>query len=280
MSTKPKVFLSYAREDRKAVLEIFEFLRQNGCDPWMDVEQLLAGQDWEREIETTIEKSDYFIVCLSTNAVDKVGYVQAELKQGLDILRRFPEGKIYLIPLRLDECKVPRSLSRIHYLDWFDSGASKKLLEVVKLGHRRAKDKPSPPIIETKTDIESPDIQTTMDIFSSEPVGRFSDNLSLVVSDVSSIRDKGEDFNLSLSDIKTSLENQLEQTRRRALDDGLDSVEQGALLEQAKRLQAALKRIDNGTYGICVICGTPIEIERLRAFPWATTCLHCSRDSR
>jgi DnaK suppressor protein len=35
---------------------------------------------------------------------------------------------------------------------------------------------------------------------------------------------------------------------------------------------AALKKIDNGAYGMCEVCGEPIELERLSANPAATTC--------
>lgn len=40
----------------------------------------------------------------------------------------------------------------------------------------------------------------------------------------------------------------------------------------------ALKKIDDGTYGICANCGKPqvIDIKRLKAFPEAKTCLKCS----
>ncbi|GHO88539.1 TraR/DksA family transcriptional regulator [Dictyobacter formicarum] len=40
-----------------------------------------------------------------------------------------------------------------------------------------------------------------------------------------------------------------------------------ALLAQ---INDALKRIEDGTYGFCVVCGKPISEERLRAIPWAT----------
>jgi RNA polymerase-binding transcription factor DksA len=40
------------------------------------------------------------------------------------------------------------------------------------------------------------------------------------------------------------------------------------LLEE---IDAALKRIDDGTYGICEVDGTPIEFDRLQALPWART---------
>ena len=42
-------------------------------------------------------------------------------------------------------------------------------------------------------------------------------------------------------------------------------------------IEAALKRIDDGTYGTCVNCGKPIAEERLAAIPWATHCIDCKR---
>jgi len=45
---------------------------------------------------------------------------------------------------------------------------------------------------------------------------------------------------------------------------------------------AALKRIDNGDFGICLECEEPISPKRLAALPWAGYCLHCQelRDSQ
>ena len=41
------------------------------------------------------------------------------------------------------------------------------------------------------------------------------------------------------------------------------------------QIEAALKRIDAGTFGLCQICGKPIAPERLEALPWATDCIDC-----
>lgn len=45
------------------------------------------------------------------------------------------------------------------------------------------------------------------------------------------------------------------------------------LEEQYDRVIGALDRIAKGTYGICAVCGKPIEAERLDADPTATTCI-------
>lgn len=84
-----------------------------------------------------------------------------------------------------------------------------------------------------------------------------------------SLEDETQELSLQdnhLGDIATA-------TFDRELDEGL---EEGAerRLEQVDR---ALRRIDEGTYGICEACGKPIAEERLRAVPWATLCIDDQR---
>ena len=43
-------------------------------------------------------------------------------------------------------------------------------------------------------------------------------------------------------------------------------------------IDAALKRIDDGTYGICTNRGEQIPVERLEALPYATLCIDCQRE--
>lgn len=42
-------------------------------------------------------------------------------------------------------------------------------------------------------------------------------------------------------------------------------------------IDAALDRIEAGSYGQCVNCGAHIPEERLEAMPWATLCIDCKR---
>jgi DnaK suppressor protein len=46
-----------------------------------------------------------------------------------------------------------------------------------------------------------------------------------------------------------------------------------ALIE---RIDAALERIDEGTYGICLNCGRPIDAERLQALPYVEYDIECA----
>ena len=43
------------------------------------------------------------------------------------------------------------------------------------------------------------------------------------------------------------------------------------------QVDAALGRLDAGTYGVCARCGRPIAPERLEAIPWAAHCIDCQR---
>jgi RNA polymerase-binding protein DksA len=42
-------------------------------------------------------------------------------------------------------------------------------------------------------------------------------------------------------------------------------------------IDAALKRIEEGTFGTCRSCGEQIAIERLEALPYTTQCIDCKR---
>lgn len=52
-----------------------------------------------------------------------------------------------------------------------------------------------------------------------------------------------------------------------------------ALRERAEQhlalVDAALERLDEGSFGACLRCGQPIAPERLEALPWAAHCIGC-----
>jgi DnaK suppressor protein len=63
------------------------------------------------------------------------------------------------------------------------------------------------------------------------------------------------------------------ETFMRELDGGLEENADHLLHE----IERALRRIDEGTYGTCDVCGRPIGAERLEAVPWATLCIDDKR---
>jgi RNA polymerase-binding protein DksA len=63
------------------------------------------------------------------------------------------------------------------------------------------------------------------------------------------------------------------ETYQRELDEGLEEDARNMLAE----IDAALARIDDGTYGRCEVCGREIPGERLEAVPWARLCIDDQR---
>lgn len=50
-----------------------------------------------------------------------------------------------------------------------------------------------------------------------------------------------------------------------------------AVDDELHHIDVALERLDAGQYGICTSCGLRIELERLQAVPYATTCMECAQ---
>ncbi len=67
--------------------------------------------------------------------------------------------------------------------------------------------------------------------------------------------------------LETHIGDQGTITFLRERDLSIEEHEENLLAE----IDAALQRIEDGTYGTCEVEGTPIEFERLQALPWART---------
>lgn len=125
------IFISYDDEDKSHAIKIYERLQTFHLSPWIDVRNIMPGQDWKTEINKAIRHSDVFIACLSSRSVSKRGYAQAQLNSALEILETIPESDIFIIPLKLDECEVPEKLSELQSLNYFESGARDKLINTI-----------------------------------------------------------------------------------------------------------------------------------------------------
>lgn len=126
------VFLCHASQDKESVRALYEKLIEDGLNPWLDEKSILPGQNWNLEIGNAIRNAHAIIVCLSNNSVNKVGYIQKEIKLALDIADEQPDGAVFLIPVRLEECSVPERLSHLQYADLFKDGY-KKIFQVLQI---------------------------------------------------------------------------------------------------------------------------------------------------
>ena len=119
-SNRTRVFIAYALEDLEAAERLYADLLKRGFAPWLDRRNLLPGQNWPARISEAIEHADYFIPCFSRCSVGKRGGFQAELRAALECARRVPLDDAFLIPVRLDACRVPARITReTQYIDLF-----------------------------------------------------------------------------------------------------------------------------------------------------------------
>ena len=65
-----------------------------------------------------------------------------------------------------------------------------------------------------------------------------------------------------------------EQVSERENDDVVNALDD-TLLAELDAVTSTLERIERGTFGTCSICGNDIEVGRLDALPYATTCVAC-----
>jgi RNA polymerase-binding protein DksA len=82
-----------------------------------------------------------------------------------------------------------------------------------------------------------------------------------------------------VEEIAATSDNHLAETATATLGREIDYT-LGENSEQVlTEIDAALKRIDEGTYGTCTNCSGEIPVGRLEAYPWASLCIDCKRRS-
>jgi DnaK suppressor protein len=99
-------------------------------------------------------------------------------------------------------------------------------------------------------------LMTAVDFLERENPGSISDELGDFIT-------SGDD---NLGDTATA-------TFDRELDQGLEEGAQQTL----DAIKDALRKIEDGTYGTCEVCGKPIGEDRLTAIPWARLCIDDQR---
>ena len=137
MKAPAQIFLSYAREDKEKVENLYQKLSDAGFKPWMDKKDILPGEVWKSSIRRAIQCSDFFLACLSANSVSKRGFLQKEIKDALDIWQEKLEDDIYLIPVRLEDCRVLDSLRKFQWVNLFEEDGWTRLVKAIRVGMER-----------------------------------------------------------------------------------------------------------------------------------------------
>jgi tetratricopeptide (TPR) repeat protein len=120
-----RVFISYARVDGDDFArELHRRLREADFDPWLDVFDISAGGDWNREIDQALAGSTAVLVVLTPGAVIS-HQVTSEWNAVLTCLP--------VIPLLARPCDVPRALNVLNILDFTrDAAAITRLFDQLR----------------------------------------------------------------------------------------------------------------------------------------------------
>jgi RNA polymerase-binding protein DksA len=86
-------------------------------------------------------------------------------------------------------------------------------------------------------------------------------------------------LNQEVEEIPATPDNHLAETATVTLDREIDYTLEENSTRMLAAIDASLKRIDDGTYGMCTSCGREIAEQRLEAYPWASLCIDCKREA-
>jgi ATP-dependent Clp protease ATP-binding subunit ClpC len=130
-SSSLRVFMCHASEDKPAVRDLYARLKRAQIEPWLDAEDILAGQEWRYEIEKAVRSTHIVLVCLSAHSTSKTGFVNKEIRIALDVADQQPEGTIFIIPLKLEECQVPDRLRQWQWVNLYEEDGFEKLMRAL-----------------------------------------------------------------------------------------------------------------------------------------------------
>jgi len=136
----PTVFICHANENKQEASSLYEQLESAGFRAWIDKENLRGGDMWDRHIEKTIKKIDYFVVLQSKALLDKFeGYVNKEINLALDRQRYFRPGTRFIIPVKIDNSLLLEDLDYLQAIDLSDKDNIKELITTIKRDQQRRK---------------------------------------------------------------------------------------------------------------------------------------------
>ena len=127
-------FIAYSRSDADMVNELRNNLLNVGILPWLDTKDLLGGQNWRLFRDKALKEADHCLLFLSKTSVSRIGEFQKEIKLALEEVDRRPETSNFLIPIKIDDCTLPSSLSEYNCIDLSKPDGFKILEKSVRQG--------------------------------------------------------------------------------------------------------------------------------------------------
>jgi hypothetical protein len=109
----PKVFVSYHYANKDIAQKIAKELRKASSYVWIDEAEINVGDSIKEKIEDGLNKSDYFLILLSTEARNS-NWVNSEITKAISLGKK-------ILPVKIDNSEAPDMLKNIAYADLSDS---------------------------------------------------------------------------------------------------------------------------------------------------------------
>lgn len=140
---KKHVFFSYCRDNQEEVRRLRNQLVAAGEAVWWD-QDIHPGEDWKFEIRSAMKDAYAVVLCLSKESAARItSGIYPEALDAINYYREYAPSGIFLIPVRLSQCKIPpleldgtRTLDRLQYADLFPPNkyavGVRKLLDAIR----------------------------------------------------------------------------------------------------------------------------------------------------
>lgn len=106
---KPKVFISYPRNDASFAQRLRRRLKQASLSSWLDVDDLKPGTEWQPKLEEALRTANAVVVCLSPNSANSA-YVTCEWSYAMG-------AGVKVFPVLVEETALHPWLSRVQWID-------------------------------------------------------------------------------------------------------------------------------------------------------------------
>ena len=122
-----RVFIIYAHQDKKDAQLVADWLRQEGFDPWVDTEQIAAGQQWKEAIRSGLEGSGAALLLVTPNLDSSQGSTASEIRRAMAELRSKDRQLSPVIPVILQDADVPPMMRDVQAVSFQDEAGRTKI---------------------------------------------------------------------------------------------------------------------------------------------------------
>ncbi len=136
-----EIFISYANPDLEKATELGQRLAENGFRPYLEPKDEGSGSEEAADIRRAVRAADFFLLCLSGQATNATRLLDGQQQKTLDLFLNDTGSTAFLVPVRLEQCTVPKSLRAFVYeaeryklpVDLFEQDGWQELLQTINL---------------------------------------------------------------------------------------------------------------------------------------------------